>query len=160
MCGTRVSSDTSTMEVVIDAIFIQVVDTLADIGTLLKQECRGRIQAEERAETIGQHLGVARRLLEQRALVISRLEATWREHAFARNVHMERADKLEMELASIDSTLDEIEGDLGIVRSEGKPTTRRERLRALVIAMTALRERQRPSPTPPDSDANSSSNPG
>lgn len=160
MCGTPVSSDTRTMEVLIDALVIQVVDTLADIGALLKQECRGRIQAEERAETIGQHLGVARRLLEHRALVISRLEATWREHAFARNVQMERADKLEMELASVDSTLDEIETDLGIPRSEGKPASRRERLRALVIAMAALRETQRPSPTPPDSDSKSSSNPG
>lgn len=148
------------MEVVIDAIFIQVVDTLADISTLLKEEYRGRVQAEDRAEAIAQQLGVARRLLAQRALIISRLEATWREHALARNVQMERADKLEMELASVDSTLDEIEGDLGIVRIEGKPTSRRERLRALVIAMAALVEKQRPNPAQPDSGANSPNNPG
>jgi hypothetical protein len=158
MCGTRVSSDTSTMEVVIDAIFIQVVDTLADIGTLLKEEYRGRVRAEERAEAFAQQLGVARRLLAQRSLIISRLEATWREHAFARNVQMERADKLEMELASVDSTLDEIEVDLGIVRSEGKPTSRRERLRALVIAMAALVDKQRPNPAQPDSGATSANN--
>lgn len=159
MCGTRVSSDTSTMEILIDALFIQTVDTLADVGTLLKEEYRRRVQAEAHAEATDQHLRAARRLLEQRAVVISRLEATWREHAFARNVQMERADKLEMELASVDSTLDEIEGDLGIVRREGKSATRRERLRALVIAMAALREPP-PSSTTPDSDAKSSSDPG
>jgi hypothetical protein len=154
MCEKRTSSDSRTMEVVIEATVIQIVESLADLTSLMKEESRLRARAEERAQAVSQELQAARQLLERRALAISRLDATWRELTFARNVQRERADKLQMQLASVDNTLHGIETRLGIDSYE--TTTAGDysgRIRALVIEMAALVDKQRQSAGSVDSDA-------